>query len=346
MTYSLSTAKLGLQLSTLAYIDENTNASQQQMIDAINAGLRSAGFADWSVAWGPALDHDRSNMMYATANDAGDQFAVSVRGTDWSFWLDWVEDFDNFLPLTPYSSFGVPVGPNVKIAQGTGLGLAILLAMKDGTTDLKTHITKHAQHAQILVTGHSLGGCLAAALAPCIASWLGGAANINVYTFAAPSPGNSDFADYFNNLFVTPGNTNTSTAFRFYNDIDVVPNAWATLPTIMSYYPPLLPCPSDITAVARFAARAVGHNYVQLGSSTNGSAVELRGSFISPLGGTGARAAISPVGDALFLWEAVQQHHTTTYQQLLNLTPVSAVGAKVKRILGKIAAAPAPPGAP
>ncbi len=59
-------------------------------------------------------------MTYVAGNSAGNQFAVSVRGTDWSFWLDWVEDFDNFLPLTQYSMFGVPVGTNVKSAQGTG----------------------------------------------------------------------------------------------------------------------------------------------------------------------------------------------------------------------------------
>lgn len=73
MAYSVATAQLALQLSALAYVDENTNASQQQMIDGINVGLQSAGYADWSVAWGPALDQDRSNMMYAAANTAGDQ---------------------------------------------------------------------------------------------------------------------------------------------------------------------------------------------------------------------------------------------------------------------------------
>ena len=156
MAYSMATAQLALQLSALAYVDENTDASQQQMIEGISAGLQTAGYADWSVAWGPALDQDRSNMMYAAANTAGDQVAVSVRGTDWDFWLDWVEDFDNFLPLTSYSSFGVMVGPNVKIAQGTGDGLGILLALNDGTNDLRSFITTKAQTAKILVTGHSL----------------------------------------------------------------------------------------------------------------------------------------------------------------------------------------------
>ncbi len=51
MAYSVPIAKLALQLSALAYVDENTNASRQQMADAINEGLRSAGFGDWTIAW-------------------------------------------------------------------------------------------------------------------------------------------------------------------------------------------------------------------------------------------------------------------------------------------------------
>ena len=27
------------------------------------------------------------------------QYAVAIRGTDWSFWLDWIEDFASLLPL-------------------------------------------------------------------------------------------------------------------------------------------------------------------------------------------------------------------------------------------------------
>ncbi len=113
-------------------------------------------------------------MTYVAGNSAGNQFAVSVRGTDWSFWLDWVEDFDNFLSLTQYSMCGRDKRQNRARDRA---GLPILLAINDGTADLKTFITTKARAAQILVTGHSLGGCLAAALAPCIAAtWLGGAA--------------------------------------------------------------------------------------------------------------------------------------------------------------------------
>jgi hypothetical protein len=159
---------------------------------------------------------------------------------------------------------------------------------------------------------------------------------MSVYTFAAPSPGNSDFADHYNGLFVAPTNTKPSTAFRFYNSLDVIPNAWATLPAIETYYPPLLPCPSEITAAVNFAAGKVGSEYAQLGTSTNGSAVPLPGSFIDPFNLGRAPSLISPIGDTLFLLEAGQQHLTTNYQRLLGVPMVSAAAAVLKRLAAKV----------
>jgi len=50
------------------------------------------------------------------------------------------------------------------------------------------------------------------------------AVSISVYTIAAPSPGNAEFADYYNALFADQ--SGHSTAFRFFNSLDVVLNAW------------------------------------------------------------------------------------------------------------------------
>src|SRR5581483_2631925 len=85
--------------------------------------------------------------------------------------------------------------------------------------------------ASLMVTGHSLGGGLAPVLAAWLAWRFGDASRLKVYTFAAPSPGNAAFAAYFNRLFRDPTGK-TSTAYRIYNTLDLVPNAWATLPTI------------------------------------------------------------------------------------------------------------------
>jgi hypothetical protein len=46
--------ELAMTLSTLAYVDENRTATQQQMINEINSGLEEAGYEAWQVVWGPA----------------------------------------------------------------------------------------------------------------------------------------------------------------------------------------------------------------------------------------------------------------------------------------------------
>ena len=91
-SYDAATAELAMTLSTLAYVDEDTTATQQQMIGEINAGLAEAGYPAWQVAWGPALNTDRSNLLYAARNSQTGRLAVSIRGSDFSFWLNWIED--------------------------------------------------------------------------------------------------------------------------------------------------------------------------------------------------------------------------------------------------------------
>src|SRR5215472_11039042 len=81
-SYDSATAQLAMTLSTLAYVDENRTATQQQMANEINAGLTEAGYKPWQVAWGPALNADRSNLAYAARNRETGQLAVSIRGSD------------------------------------------------------------------------------------------------------------------------------------------------------------------------------------------------------------------------------------------------------------------------
>jgi hypothetical protein len=243
ISYNTATAELAMTLSTLAYVDENRTATQQQMIGEINAGLDEAGYPSWRVVWGPALNADRSNLLYAARNSQTGQLAVSIRGSDFSFWLNWIEDLA-VLRVVPYKEF-VPTASNTaQIAFGTAVGLRQILRAQDGTESLETFLTAVPEGTPILITGHSLGGCLASVLAPCVAYWRGSASSLAVYTIAAPSPGNADFATYYNTLFTDP--SGHSTAFRFFNSLDVVPNAWATLATVMTYYPPLVRCPLSL----------------------------------------------------------------------------------------------------
>jgi triacylglycerol lipase len=332
-SYDTATVELAMTLSTLAYVDENRIASQQQMISEINAGLDEAGYRSWQVAWGPALNADRSNLLYAVRNSETGQFAVSIRGSDFSFWLNWLEDLAT-LRLVPYDEFVPNTNRTAQVAFGTAVGLRQLLGMRDGTKSLETFLTASPEETPILITGHSLGGCLASVLAPCVASWVGSTSSVSVYTVAAPSPGNEDFATYYNTMFTLQ--SGHSTAFRFFNSLDVVPNAWASLKMVETYYPPLVSCPSDINNIIGRAEKAVGAKYHQLGELAAGSAIELPGTVITPPSAHRGRPGLNPFENALFLWEAAQQHACTTYQALLQMPlTVPAVG-KVKRVLAAL----------
>jgi Lipase (class 3) len=332
-SYDTATVELAMTLSTLAYVDENRIASQEQMISEINAGLEEAGYMSWQVAWGPALNADRSNLLYAAWNSETSQLGVSIRGSDFSFWLNWLEDLA-VLRLVPYDQFVRTASKTAQIAFGTAIGLRQVLGMQDGTKSLETFLTAAPEGTPILITGHSLGGCLASALAPCVANWLGSTSSLFVYTIAAPSPGNDDFASYYNALFTAQ--SGHSTAFRFFNSLDVVPNAWASLNTVETYYPPLVSYPSDINKIIDRAENAVSGKYRQLGDLAVGSAIELPGTIITPFGAQRGRMELNAFENALFLWEAAQQHACATYQVLLQ-TPltVPAVG-RIKRTLAAL----------
>jgi hypothetical protein len=323
-SYNSATVELAMTLSTLAYVDENRTATQQQMIGEINAGLEEAGYKSWQVAWGPALNADRSNLAYAARNSETGQLAVSIRGSDFSFWLNWIEDLAA-ITLVPYDEFVPSASSTSQIARGTAIGLRNVLRVQDRTESLETFLTAAPEGTPILITGHSLGGCLASALAPCVANWMRSAASISTYTIAAPSPGNADFAAHYNTLFTLQ--SGHSTAFRFYNSLDVVPDAWASLNTVETYYPPLVSCPPDIARLISRAETAVAGKYCQLGEVAMGSAIELSGTLISPLGAYRGRLEPNAFENALFLWEAAQQHACTTYQALLQAPlTVPAVG--------------------
>jgi Lipase (class 3) len=317
-TYDSATVELAMTLSTLAYVDENRTATQQQMINEINAGLEQAGYKAWQVVWGPALNVDRSNLAYAARNRVTGQLAVSIRGSDFSFWLNWIEDLAA-IRVVSYDQFVPSASTTAQIAFGTAIGLRQVLGMRDGTTSLESFLITAPEGTPILITGHSLGGCLASALAPCVADWRGSAIGISVYTIAAPSPGNADFAAYYNALFTDQ--CGDSTAFRFFNSLDVVPNAWASLATVETYYPPLVACSPDITKIIGRAETAVTAEYCQLGELAMGSAIELSGTIITPFGANRGRLEPPAFENALFLWEAAQQHACTTYQALLQ-TPL------------------------
>ena len=133
--YSVDEARLLLTLAASAYVDEkplpgeSVQAQTARMRD-VNAALKASPYADWQIVYrAPGLAADRGNMMYIVGNTATGN-RVAVRGTDWSFWLDWIEDFASLLPLIGFP-YLVPTGDtDVLIAAGTSFGLSELIQMR------------------------------------------------------------------------------------------------------------------------------------------------------------------------------------------------------------------------
>jgi hypothetical protein len=333
--YDRTEALLLMTLSNDAYIDrtqlpgESVAAQQARMRQDIDRALTASAYRDWQVAWGPGLNDDRSNMMYVAGNQAGTQYAVVVRGTDPSFWLDWVQDAGAVLGLVRFPYTTASAQGTIQIAAGTSVGLSQLVSMTGMTSsgaqqDLVTFLQGAGAHADIFVTGHSLGGCLASVVALWLADRLGSPQSLKVYTFAAPSAGNGDFARYYNKLFRDAAGNSTS--IRVYNTLDVIPNAWMTLTAIENLYNPSPACTDELKMLIGLAGSIVGTNYTQPGT-TKPSIYPLDGTVIPP---PAAPFPLDPLTDSQFLFELNQQHATSMYLKLLGAAATGSTVAKLR----------------
>ncbi len=323
--YDLAEAQVMMTLAALAYANENplpaeTLAHHQDRIRTkIVQELATPGYAtqgNWTWAWGPGLT--ASNMMYVARKTGADHYAVAIRGTDWHFLFDWIEDFD-VLKLVPFP-YITSQDPNIRIAQGMMDGLNELIGMSGSATadaqgpgtpiNLLQFLLQAAMSAEgdidVFVTGHSLGGGLASVLASWLAfqtaQWthLNGAVNIKVYTFAAPTAGNASFATHGATFF---GDRD----WRVFNSLDVVPNAWQTLEVIKTYYTPQPTCPVW-ARVLLDGAIEVG-KAAQLDFTQPGNPHSLPGSVSLPNG-------------ADFELQVGYQHSGNTYLTLLGAAPI------------------------
>lgn len=203
-----------LSFAYLAYCGEQITTANPEstILGYINKGIPQIPpiATGWSVVWGPvaytvpgALYQD--NLMFIAQNSATSQYVIAVRGTNFVSDLDWLmEDFD-ILQQMPWPPGSTASSGSPMISESTSIDLQIVLAMEDkmfnGGT-LLDFLSAAAKNRSITlcVTGHSLGGCLASALALYLKqnqknwdNWQKKSI-VSGITFAAPTAGNAAFA--------------------------------------------------------------------------------------------------------------------------------------------------------
>ena len=272
----------------------------------------------WSCLWGPAQSSDESNLAFVAGYSAQPGLAVqsicvAIRGTDlflgediWGILAQIWQDLDatSQVPL-PWA----PPGNPARIAQGTRDGLRIIQALTDqkglSLGDYLEGFLGAASNCDVasVVTGHSLGGCLASVAAPWIeairpASYKG---IVQPVTFAAPTAGNADFAAYYGTTFPT--------ARRFQNTLDVIPLAFQNLTNVVDIYSPDGLDAPDIVWTGIFGMQALldyhGVTYAQ-----------------PPRGTQLVSGIFLPEDQHDWYAQALHQHHLATYLSLLTGKPV------------------------
>ncbi len=290
----------------------------------------------WEVVWGPVVyvppASDLSgNVMYVARGGSDTsspgQLVVAIAGTNPYSAFDWIVE-DAFVSTQVSWSTGNPSpGSAPKISLGTFLGLTILQAMvaapvqPGAGSTLADFLTSQAGGCPLVtVTGHSLGG----ALAPAVALWLSdqggiwnprGAVGLSCLASAGPTPGNKDFAAYYD------AKLQASTT-RYWNAIDIVPHAWdetllAEIPDL--YEPQILPGLAVDLFVAVAKTIALLGGYTQISAAT------------APLPGTVNTSIISGTNTAFEnFFVQMSYQHVDAYFSLLGVEELEAAWACVQ----------------
>lgn len=253
--FTLKEIKENLALSYIASAAANvSNATPDIVYDYMQSSLEKSKATSgvFDIAWGPAVlkhvDSDEANdhVLYVVKKGSND-YRLVIRGTI-TLYNAIDEDYD--ISQTSWSQYDPTSPSTAKITTGTKRALDIIIPGVSNNTpgegktlyEFIDSITNNGNLINLTVTGHSLGGFLASALALLLKSrYIGlNVQNLNVHccTFAAPAFGNTVFADYFDSFFDSVNNA--SNCLRLYNENDIVPKAWVrdTTRQINSIYSP------------------------------------------------------------------------------------------------------------
>lgn len=338
--YDAEEAKVCMTLSTLAYASENNPTEIKRVIVEQLADTDYATGNEWELAWGPGLVINNSNMLYVVQHKKIPScYAIAIRGTDPSFVFNIIEDI-GVLHLLPYTEAQQASGiENISLAAGTWLGLQSIVFVQGeaaATGQSMTIIeffkniieTNGEDQIQIFITGHSLGGCLANVLT----TWMtdniynlnlpNGKVFLKTYTFAAPTGGNQQYADYCGWQFNEQSRVKVE-SFRVYNQKDLVPYAWSSLQEVVSKgiptTVPLLLVPI-VEAVDNYFAKH-GISYVHIDNACPIQKVVDPGD---------CNQSIDILDYSCWI---LFEHATATYLQLLGAPPVDEVSLRTTEIV-------------
>lgn len=193
-------------------------------INGLLADTSLATAGAWTASW-VGLTQDRANLVYIAQNAASNELAVCLRGTQADV-IDILQDVE-VAAMLPFMGGCISQGAMeafTEIVMGTALVQA-----------LRALVSAQSTAPTIYVTGHSLGGALATTVSLYLANlaqqgW-SPAPTFKVYTFAAPTAGDADFATAFNTQFPD--------ATCVWNQYDAIPQAWQNLTGAQAQDPPM-----------------------------------------------------------------------------------------------------------
>jgi Lipase (class 3) len=254
----------------------------------------------WRCLWGPVQSSDESNLAFVAGYSpqpglAVEKICVTIRGTDidvtdiWGILAQVWEDID---ATSQVSVSWKGWDSSTRIAKGTSEGLSIIMGLTEKKVSLGEFLkgflgTASNKDVTTLVTGHSLGACLATVVAPWIESIRPDSykGTIQPITFAGPTAGNGDFATQYATKFPE--------ARRFQNTLDIIPRALENLLDIpVIYTDPLLLAPELVLIlIAGMWALLHGYGitYVQPVQNPSQGKQMLTGTFTPKTSMTGTR---------------------------------------------------------
>jgi hypothetical protein len=263
----------------------------------------------WDVVWGPAELVSSLDVSYSLAYicrrqqlNVAPEYTVVIRGTNMMSWDSWVKEDFAIGTTRPFRELARRAPANALISHGTFRGTQDLLKLRD--PNKKTGIVdflSNQKPSYLYVTGHSLGGTLSPALFAYLNDVLYGGGFVTgmaLWTFAGLTAGDVNFNTYFNSLF------NPLFPWRLHNTMDIAPFCWWSLDNIKNIYKSNglnWGFPEDDLLEDLFD-RAKGKNYAQ------------------PVGNQVLPGAFNQSIIDKYLWtaQAMYQHHSTTYQKLVN----------------------------